>query len=1142
MKYGVVVWTFAFVLLCSFAFAGDIIDVYTTCYNETCTDEDFRVWVANDSLLNTSNTAELQLLDGVGVGIPFQWNNDTLRDFFFTKLNITANGSTHTLTTDSGSEHNVSTLFPADTTPTMSVTTNVRHMQYGSTWEYSWNGCLFGDCAEFTVSTVQSKWGNASIRANRVGLGDDQIYLNFSDATGWFSIWFYDDLDATARWWIAIDDADAGSDLYPCGVRGNNAPCVAANYCYYDGGAYVDSGIVRTAGWHECKIYNNGVTSQSWIDDVAALPADADVANVDEFLLHTETDVSTVYYDEFMYSPDVFSTSSPYSNYTLVLSVVSTDTINLTNIEPDDNENFDALPIFFNLTANFTYETNCSLYINDTVNQSNNGYVSGVDQSIEFNVTEMAEGFYFFNIGCSDNVSGTNTSARDFLYDITDPDIVTDFTNLTMYYANNITAQINVTDNLYVFSVNISIDDTIIYNESNVSGTFFQYNLSNDTTPFATGPHYLTIIAADGHTAKKLSSDFNPKEGKDLVYDIKGKYKDAYIKIYEKRNRKGDSWDTIKKSDRYEEVYVPSVPKSTMTFVVESDQEVYFASAGEAYSGGWLIIGDQWKDFVLKDEPNAILSFHQKNKRKYEVTVSGLKHPERLHFSSTGDLNINVVNYTFYVVNLTETFDYSIFSGFSTSWYLDVDLGGIADFALYNPNAIFQFDGVNYSATRDAYDANAINFSVTQTLGYTPFGTELVWHNWFFNMTPLTPVIYNTTNQTQNQTNVTVGVCSSILNHSILNITYYDEVNNNLLTVDSNVYALVITDGTYYYDQSGIFTNENRSSFCTNVDPANATYNWNAYGTFTLENSGYVTRVYTIDELSPTLLSNNPTTLLDLFMIGVNDSSTVTFSWLTTNFQQFDGTMKIYKCENDSTRSLVDSQLIINGLAFANLELFFTAYSYEVIIEGTTYTGAWTDCHIEAATEREFLVDLDEITILPVIGLFLVDCHMTNVSNDVTMTWGANPEDTTSIEACIIGKRQSIYNMTEVYRNCSNQTSGSFMVTVPNLANAYTVTGEITQNGVKGYCQDTLQFNHDRTDVSSALGAMGLLCIVILILSLALMYSGSGEKQVIAACVGVIIAFFIGLTSLPWHVISSICFLGVIVVLIGRYTKRGSVF
>jgi len=574
-----------------------------------------------------------------------------------------------------------------------------------------------------------------------------------------------------------------------------------------------------------------------------------------------------------------------------------------------------------------------------------------------------------------------------------------------------------------------------------------------------------------------------------------------------------------------------------MNFVVESTHKIYFAENGGKYGGGWLVTGDVWKDFVLEDEPNAKLHFKRINDFIVEVKITGLSKPEKLKFSSTGDLNFVTERYEFVKFNMTETFDYYLLSDYSYLFNLSVDLN-VSNFdnSDYIPVGILEWNNTNYTATLDYFDN--LTAILTYNLTVSNFATNysIISHRWYFNYTDW----FNLSYQNQYVTNVSVGACNSFTNYTVWNLSYFDETTDESLIVDSNTYDLAFWDGVNWLNLTGVFSNSLGNTFCSNVDPANLTYNWDVFGTFTLEKGNYVTRIHTIDEGAPESISNNPIGLLDLYMIGVNDSTTVAFTWLTTEFQPVDGTMKISKCDSGNT-TLVDSIAIINGVAYANLQLLLTPYSYEVVIDGVTYTDSWTECHIEAATERELYVDLDRVSILPVIGLFLVDCVLSNVSDVVSMRWSANPEDTSSIEACIIGSRQSIYNRTQIYKNCSNATSGVHSVTVPDFGNTYYISGIINQNGVQGYCRETLVF-YDRSDASKAFGTTGILAIILLILSFALMYSASGERMVAAAVVGLIGAFVLGLTSMPWYVISGVVFLGVIVVLVGRYTKSGSVF
>jgi len=919
--------------------------------------------------------------------------------------------------------------------------------------------------------------------------------------TGWF-------MPANNWYYICAQASDTNSSIYINGVmnKTTSSDCVNINF--------------EMPTW----ISNNPAQSQMWFQGI-----------VDE----------VGYWNRLLSKDEIVELYNEGSGLTYPFSPPPIATINLSSSLPVTNSAFNVLPLFFNLTANISEVADCHLWINSTLNQSKSGFL-GTNVSVEFNVSALSQGIYTYIIGCNNSNNSVNSSSKEFSYDFVQPFISTNFNNNSFYFKNNVTAMINVTDNVYLFSVNISVDGLTHYNKSGIGTTFWQYNFSQNSSNYSVGAHYLSVRAADGHTSEKLKSydDYNPIQGDSLVYDIRGKYDKTFIKIYEKNGRKGDSWSVIPKHDRFEEVYVPSVPDSTMTFVVESDRDVYFAEAGSSYGGGWLIIGDHWKDFVLNDEPNAVLSFSRKNKNKFEVTITGLQFPERLKFSSTGDLNINIVNYTFYVVNITESFTTLVYSGFSTSLNMVVNFGVLTPSLLsLTPVALLQWDGVNYSTELNTYNSShaLFNRSIVPPAVGAPF-SELVAHRWFFNFSTLTNGYLNTSLQYQNVSDVVLGLCNTSLVFPILNISYYDEISNLPLNV-SNSFNLNITDGTYYYDLNGTFPVNTTSRLCTNVNPGNNTYNWEMFGTFTMSASNYITRIFSISSLSPTILSNNPVTNLSLYLIAVNDSSTVTFTWQTTEFQNIEGVMEIYKCNNDSSRSLVESLSIIGGQAIANIQLLFTAYSYEVVLnDGRRFASEdFAKCHIESTTEREFFIDIQSVVILPVIGLFMIDCKLENTSaTTAKMTWNANVEDPTSIEACIVGKRGDIYGLTEVYRNCTNQTSGSFEVAIPALGTTYYISGELKQNGAKGQCRNTLSY-FVNTDTTNFFGMSAVLCVVFLIISLALMYAGDGEKQLFAAGIGLLASWFLGVIVFPWEIMTlAISFLAIIV-LIGRYTKKAPV-
>ena len=70
----------------------------------------------------------------------------------------------------------------------------------------------------------------------------------------------------------------------------------------------------------------------------------------------------------------------------------------------------------------------------------------------------------------------------------------------------------------------------------------------------------------------------------------------------------------------------------------------------------------------------------------------------------------------------------------------------------------------------------------------------------------------------------------------------------------------------------------------------------------------------------------------------------------------------------------------------------------------------------------------------------LIDCNLSKVDNTtVLMRWEANEYDASDIEACIVAKRNTITTTEEIYRNCTNASSGFFYRTVPQTYTDYAI-------------------------------------------------------------------------------------------------------
>jgi hypothetical protein len=299
---------------------ADNFNLSVSCHSYECLNVPLFISVFNESLINTSNTAQLQILANGITDIPFQWYNATSRDIAMFFVNITTatnnTATNYTVVTNSGSTHNVSTLFPKDLNTANGMGSNVRANVYNRTPLYDYS-CGLGNCVEFTWSSERDLWGGGSIKANTAG-GDDKLRISFTDSQNYMEIWFYDNMDAGMNIWVATDDTGGGSEVYVCGVRTATS---ADHYVIYNGAAYLEVETApRFVGWHRCEFRANGVTITSYIDGHLALFDDADVADIDSVDIYVETEASISYWDMFLSSPTHMLEqvrAYPWTNYTL---------------------------------------------------------------------------------------------------------------------------------------------------------------------------------------------------------------------------------------------------------------------------------------------------------------------------------------------------------------------------------------------------------------------------------------------------------------------------------------------------------------------------------------------------------------------------------------------------------------------------------------------------------------------------------------------------------------------------------------------------------------------------------------------------------------------------------------------------------
>lgn len=822
-------------------------------------------------------------------------------------------------------------------------------------------------------------------------------------------------------------------------------------------------------------------------------------------------------------------------------------------------------------------------------NTWNNDTTSNTTQ-VYTNYTTISEKNFSVRINCTDGINETTT---DFWFIVDNTDVTTsiNFVNDSTQ-ANEFNLSVAYFDN-YLYRTNTTIlrmsDNFTIYNnDSGVLGYETQWwnvtyliELLNST--YIVGDYIKVILnATDTHTAKEFKEkptstkltifDKNIKE-----YNLKyGKFRLEYPKNMEIEEDYGfDRMHFKLKSEKLKN-------KNTYQYI-EADKIVYYENS--KYPCHMIINDKYWYDCIGMKDPKVT---KEKNNR-YKIDF--FMDSEEVITKSLGGLNEINEEYIFkinknYTGNIAKgdffnpsdtTFNYTSLYNFTVSSLLvDEDCITItgSNVSSYDKQYCYGFNEIELEDVVIFAGATDIDCYVnisnsTGNIIQTNFdwidrdnnilknGFNLCDSNSYCTLDTLSGSLISSNdsitcqgiinnswfNFSENSNTIntsSIGLCDNetTLIYPIANFTYFDELTNDVINVSAS-YDLTFYEGSSTFNIQNNGTGE-YTSFCTDVNPSTAVFNLKLYDTIILSSPNYITRVFNIPFSQGLDVSNNPYYNYSYYLIQVANSTTITYTWENTEYAAISGIMQIYRCEDDGTRTLIESTNVANGKATANLQLFSTAYSYSFTKDDVTYTEPeYYDCHVESTELQGYTVNIAQIDVLPVVGLYLMDCHIYNVSSSIVkMEWDGNDEDATNIEACIVGYREDIYGRSKVYESCVNESSGSLTRNIALSGFNYYVQGTLEQNGVKGFCQETVEFNQ-RSSTSETLGINGIFLAAILIIAFALLGAGDNILIIIFSIIAILIVSIIGIVSFGWITIISIILIGIILALVYRYTLKG---
>lgn len=769
----------------------------------------------------------------------------------------------------------------------------------------------------------------------------------------------------------------------------------------------------------------------------------------------------------------------------------------------------------------------------------------------DFNTSNTTQTTYFYKASC--NLGGTNSTVRSWTFDTTLPIITINPSNFfnesnlssQVQYFNQVIANITLTDerDLFGFEINITRNDQVFFNFTNqtlTGNTNFDYTDPIDISNFPVGRYNISIMVSDSHTANRIKD-----------YDVETRSRSIRFRTDEGneiliKSNLGATTSTQRGNDRYrfdfdfgntlvQEKKFTIKSTTPITFIEDSDFAGHFVIWNEKTKQG------NWVDFeagIGRPQVRAIstrndIDFWGRVAYGYEVTF--VTNENYLRFNSIGGLNIVTQDFSWYRGNTTLNNPVGT-SGLPVTLSLNVT----KDSSILDIGVSFVYNNTVQSLVSEEIRSEYVFFSKEITPPDVSVSSgDNISYFWNLTITQTSGSAYSfLVNANQTVLNNEVALClAPTFIFPVFNVTYIDQTDDTTISVD-NSFSL---NFAHTKDQTfnGTRLNNESLSFCTNTDPTITELNVSISGEMTITKIDYATKLYDIPIALGFLGSNTDPLNLTVPLIRLNASSTIVFTWLTNTYDAIDGTMVVFECNGDGSRTLIDSIPIVDGTSSVNLELLNTVYSYEVITGGKLFTDqtSFSKCHIESQTERQFLVNVDEVDVSPTIGMYSIGCNITQIANNtVRMEWGSNPENLDSITACMFAFRHSAIATTQVYTNCTT-TDHSFDRLIPNSGFDYSVSGKLFQSGFSIACDDIVEFKQ-QTEGSDLFGLNAVLAVFFLLSAFVLWFSQSARMQHFGMIIGLAISQIFGFLAFGWQTVMALIFFLIVIMTLGRYSKK----
>ena len=553
-------------------------------------------------------------------------------------------------------------------------------------------------------------------------------------------------------------------------------------------------------------------------------------------------------------------------------------TINITSPFPLNNTQYSTNRINFNISVNSSFDFNCSLYINDTLNKTSDQTLAGTwkNISLEVNMSTVNSAIYNYTFNCNNGINQTISNVNLFFVDFNFPSITSGFENNLAIYSGQFIRQFNFTDDFSLFSMSIWVDNNLFANKSMLNTTSYSFNFTFNTSNVSIGMHTLRINVSDGHTAKSIP-DFDYSLSR-ITNKITYGFGNDYISIQSKDGSVFDTFETQKKEDRYSFNYDRNSIRGIETFIVKSNKPIVVIKDNRLV--GWLIIPslNKWIDFETKSKYDSY-SLTQISDYELEITFNGLK-DEKIEFNSIGELNTLSRVYNFYVGNVTTYLTTPVTESQLTTFRVVFDKNASI---IRDINATLWWNGTYYNYDNKTNGTTQINFSRTLNIPLID-GNLDVNVSWNYTIFAVNNTEINITfPQLQSIYNIIIAGCNDTSANATLILRTYDEdsllITPNVsvkmtLEVRVNDTGTSAINYTFDFNASSLGTTTGAYNYTICISPFNTSYSSNAFIDYQID-SRYTQRNYFLVKFG---LGNFTRNVVDLYLANV---SKVTDSTIT---------------------------------------------------------------------------------------------------------------------------------------------------------------------------------------------------------------------------------------------------------------------